>query len=241
MISASTDQRGLAMSFDMTFESDEGLELDDLGHTQLDSLGMSWMLALMNKAELLSDEEAPSIAPPEELEETAELASILVAHAELLAIDLQEAGATLVSDDLHRVVAQLASLIEGGLDQEQLDVYWSYRRETMKALMATGTVDGRVPAYKFESNDGWLVSPEECRIIAYGLRSAHDQRGDELFPTEAPAATDLVPGLSDFMGVEAAPMLEGFGVPEPDEAQELLLEWADYNERAAGQGGYRVD
>src|SRR5262249_6073115 len=35
---------------------------------------------------------------------------------------------------------------------------------------------GRVPAYKFRSNDGWLVTPDECRVIADGLDAALAKR-----------------------------------------------------------------
>jgi hypothetical protein len=28
---------------------------------------------------------------------------------------------------------------------------------------------GKVPAFKFSSNDGWTITPEDCVIIAYRL------------------------------------------------------------------------
>src|SRR5262245_43169696 len=39
-----------------------------------------------------------------------------------------------------------------------------------------------VPSYKFHSNDGWLVVPEECIVIAFGLRAALARVGPDMLP-----------------------------------------------------------
>lgn len=48
--------------------------------------------------------------------------------------------------------------------------------------MLTGELEsGQVPAYKFSSNDGWLITPRECRTIASVLERAlpHLRKGGD--------------------------------------------------------------
>jgi hypothetical protein len=77
---------------------------------------------------------------------------------------------------------------------------------------------GKALGYKFLSSDGWLVTPDECRLIASGLESALDhQRGK------------LVRGL------------RGRGYSRTTETVwDLLFWWARYNLVAADYGGYRI-
>ncbi len=77
---------------------------------------------------------------------------------------------------------------------------------------------GRVPAYKFRSNDGWLVVPEECQVIADGLDAALVERRNE-----------LLRGLR----------VRGYS-RTPKTLADLLVWWAQYNRMAADHGGYRV-
>jgi hypothetical protein len=45
-------------------------------------------------------------------------------------------------------------------------------RARWDALMATPSpVPGKVPAFKFDTTDGWTVTPGECRILAGHLRA----------------------------------------------------------------------
>lgn len=78
--------------------------------------------------------------------------------------------------------------------------------------------EGRVPGYKFRSNDGWLVTPEECRVIADGLDAALDGERDE-----------LVHRLRE----------RGYS-RTADTVWDLLFWWAKYNRVAVDHGGYRV-
>jgi hypothetical protein len=71
-----------------------------------------------------------------------------------------------------------------------------------------------VPAVKFSSNDGWLVTPEECLLIAHGLRRALDESGPALWEGE---------DITDH------------------EARRWIEQWIAYNLLAADNGGYRVD
>lgn len=47
-------------------------------------------------------------------------------------------------------------------------VYLTQREEVLRAHRR----NGRVPFYKFCSNDGWLVTPEECLAIADAVKQA---------------------------------------------------------------------
>ena len=47
--------------------------------------------------------------------------------------------------------------------------------EEVRAVLAQrAPVVTQVPAFKFCSNDGWLVTPEECSLIAQRLRTSKD-------------------------------------------------------------------
>ncbi len=85
---------------------------------------------------------------------------------------------------------------------------------------ATGqpALPGKALAYKFQSNDGWLVTPDECRVIADGLDAALAHRRD-----------DLVRGLGE----------RGY-TRVSETAWDLLGWWAQYNRVAADHGGYRI-
>jgi hypothetical protein len=77
---------------------------------------------------------------------------------------------------------------------------------------------GKALAYKFATNDGWLVTPKECRAIADGLTAALARRRRK-----------LVRGLA----------ARGYNRTEESVA-DLLEPWALYNRFAADHGGYRI-
>ena len=80
----------------------------------------------------------------------------------------------------------------------------------------------KVPAFKFSTNDGWLVDPEECRLIARALRKA-------------------VANSSKFFGLFSSflPSRKESGISKR-EAGQWILNWAAYNEVASKHGGYKV-
>ena len=94
--------------------------------------------------------------------------------------------------------------------------------ETCKAARSKRSNEpGKIPYFKFCSNDGWLVTPEESRIIAEGL-------------TKLLAEVDS--------GQEFTLPPDGFFEKEPfilsntatsKERLEFIREWADYNKRAS--------
>lgn len=50
-----------------------------------------------------------------------------------------------------------------------------YIEQWEKAASAHGH-NGKVPAFKFRSMSGWVVTPEECKIIADAIRNADEER-----------------------------------------------------------------
>jgi hypothetical protein len=77
---------------------------------------------------------------------------------------------------------------------------------------------GKALAYKFRTNDGWLVTPDECRVIADVLDAALAKR-----------RARLVRGLQ----------ARGYSRTRESVA-DLLSPWAKYNRVAADHTGYRI-
>jgi hypothetical protein len=77
---------------------------------------------------------------------------------------------------------------------------------------------GKVPAFKFTSNDGWWVRPEECRLVSTELAAALRDRPRSLH--EGLRARGYKRSLRD--------------------VEDLVAPWAVYNRIAADHGGYRV-
>ena len=80
----------------------------------------------------------------------------------------------------------------------------------------------RVPAFKFCTNDGWIVTPDECTRIASGLE-AGVARSSGL--------------LGRIFGVLPSRRRSGMS---HEEAAQWVLQWAGYNRAAAQFGGYSV-
>jgi len=55
-------------------------------------------------------------------------------------------------------------------------------------LAARSPLPGKVPVYKFCSNDAWVVTPEECAAIAEALTKWADERAESLLSKVAQAA-----------------------------------------------------
>jgi hypothetical protein len=96
-------------------------------------------------------------------------------------------------------------------ERRRVNAYEAAREEGLAALSPKGA--GHVPYWKFCSNDGWLVAPAECRVIAERLSSALEKRGAKLW--------------------------EGFDKPD-DSAREVLHGWLGFVRLAADHGGFRV-
>lgn len=122
--------------------------------------------------------------------------------------------------DEEGVVAALAALVAPGEGSagpapsaEALDLARRHLRACEDVLTRSSLCDGRVGAYKFRSNDGWLVTPEECEVLDARLRASATMIARDMF-------TDA--GLT------------------ADEGLRWVLGFARYNAVAAAYGGYRV-
>lgn len=98
-----------------------------------------------------------------------------------------------------------ARVIEAG-DRYRAAVQEICDRETLE--------DGQVASYKWSSNDGWLVTPAECRAIAVALRRSIDMIAEDYFPD--------IEGLTE------------------QDGQKWVRNWMRFHEIAAEHGGYRV-
>jgi hypothetical protein len=143
-------------------------------------------------------------------------------------------------------------LIEASLSSERLDaaLTQSERQTVLEAIVRNATLRstrshtaGKVPAFKFLSNDGWIVIPEECDAIAAALyrhaehTSVHDLGLAEAAYQEKQRAVLLprsVAGELVLLGDEPL----GLSLAE---LRAWVREWAAYNELASRHGGYRVD
>ncbi len=179
---------------------------------------MAVMLTAMEAAQVAADDPAPvwpSWPPP----------SLNATRAPLLeqALRLQRLDAHLTAPEQQLVLDTLVS------------------RSSVRATRSR--LPGRVPAFKFRSNDGWIVSPEECAMIAAGLaRYAHDVPAAQLRELDARYQSTqqelmrpaVQRGEVVLLGNESLRLtLEGL--------RAWLCGWAAYNELAAQQGGYRVE
>jgi hypothetical protein len=103
------------------------------------------------------------------------------------------------------------------LTPDEWGLYEAYQRELEKVTAVGPANPGKVPEFKFLSNDGWLVCPAECLAIAVGL--------DRLL-------RDGHPPLFEWLEREQGYSAEG--------ARAFIRLWAGYNRVAVGCGGYRV-
>ncbi|WAS99198.1 hypothetical protein [Nannocystis punicea] len=89
----------------------------------------------------------------------------------------------------------------------------AYLQAHEAAVSASSLQNGRAGAFKFQSNDGWLVTPEECAALAGKLRQHADLIARDYFPDADVSRED---------------------------GHKWILGFARYNEIAAEHGGYRV-
>ena len=112
-----------------------------------------------------------------------------------------------------------------------------------KALASRSKRKGMVPAYKFQSNEGWIVTPPECTAIATRMQAYASRLTQKdltaLSVAYAKAQARLLqqiqrPGET----VVYNPTDLGMTVAE---LREWVESWAAYNRIAAKHGGYRVE
>lgn len=185
----------------------------DPGFYRFNVQGMASMRALMDAAQLLSHEEAPLLPPvPSDLSEERRKNLLAAVYGD------QRAFKALSQAD-----AELA-------------------RRFTAVLRTPSKTPGRVPSFKFESNLGWVVTPDECRTIAKTLRAfaARVSVGDAKAASGAAKKTD--DQLTHAVGLDAGVRIDSSAFDmSPEDLKEWLLDWADYNTIASFSGGYSVE
>jgi len=73
----------------------------------------------------------------------------------------------------------------------EIETLEQWRRKRAQALETTSNDPQKVPAFKLGSNDGWRLSPDECALLATGLRAAIDERADALHAAIADAGSTM--------------------------------------------------
>ena len=123
-----------------------GLDPDDPGYIRFGGGSMSGMAQLMYTAQVLDDDvdgpDLPDWSPS----------------------GLDEARAEELHDHFMNNVR-----ITPEPTAEEVARFQDYCRAREEVVATRSEIPGRVPAFKFLSNEDWLVCPEECRIIANGL------------------------------------------------------------------------
>ncbi len=145
-------------------------------------------------------------------------------------------------DALRDAFWEEASLEVKLTDRERIQLR-AVKQQHAKVLATRSARKGMVPAYKFASNEGWIVSPAECAAIALRMR-AYAKRVtqkdlDALSAAYAETQAKLLaamqrPGEHVILGKE------GLGM-SLDELRAWVDSWAAYNAVAAKHGGYRVE
>jgi len=125
------------------------------------------------------------------------------------------------------------SLLDLKPTYRELRVMQKYVTEKARARTVRSKKQGRVPALKFDSNDGWIVTPEECLIIAYRLRS--------YLAEESPADRDDQNWRDVFLkAANGDPDAHDAFLKAEDEDSEWVDAFVVFNEVAAKYGGYEV-
>lgn len=189
----------------------------DPGYYRFNVQGMASMVSLMSAAGVLSDEPSPKF-PERPAPKDPKHGQL---YDEVMGGN-KEARAKLKADELRLIDAYVAEV-----------------RKLQKTRSASAD---KVPAYKFQSNDGWFVSPDECRLIARAMRNfathvtsaqakaandASKRRDEQLYKAVDPSGAMVRLTQQTGMSVE--------------ELRTWMLDWADYNTLASFSGGYEVN
>jgi hypothetical protein len=100
---------------------------------------------------------------------------------------------------------------------------------------------GKVPAYKFQVNDGFVVAPDECKAIVTALR-AYKPDATKLANLKKiwhDARATLNAQVGSVGG--GKPVLNDELQLSLDDWKQWIAEWTTYNEIAARHGGYTID
>lgn len=100
---------------------------------------------------------------------------------------------------------------------------------------------GKVPAYKFQVNDGFLVAPDECALIVKALRSYHPDAAK--LGQLKKVWHDAEAALEAQMGKDKGTVVYGNEELQLslEDWKQWITDWAAYNEVAARHGGYTIE
>lgn len=117
-----------------------------------------------------------------------------------------------------------------------------YKADVAQTLVRNEDEKRRIPLHKLSSNDGWLVTPEECLSALNEFTETLARWGIDTNEFRLNSWSDrrvqiIQPWVEEHLGSNGAP----FSVPLIDElAENIWLEWLNYLERAAQYGGFEV-
>jgi len=111
-----------------------------------------------------------------------------------------------------------------------------------KVQTTRSRVAGKVPAFKFGSNDRWIVTPEECAIIATALERYAEHLTEHDLTRLQQRYQDAQRKLVSPSAKRGEIKIEGYASLGMSLAEltRWIREWAAYNHAAAHAGGYRV-
>jgi hypothetical protein len=117
-------------------------------------------------------------------------------------------------------------------------------RATYAKIQATASKHkGKVPSFKFASNDGYIVTKTECAVIAAKLRTfannltaAQLQELEKLYRKSQQPLVDAAKQRGETIVLGD----QGLGLTL-DEYKAWIVEWATYNEVASRHRGYSVN
>lgn len=189
-----------------------GLDQGDPGYFRYNMRAMPIMVMTMTWAGVVVDDEAEPVFPP-------------------IPESLPEAR----KDAMSKALSDLT--LDAKLPAADREIVVKYRA----VLHSHSKHPGKVPAYKFQVNDGFIVAPDECLAIAKALRSYQPDAAKLgklkriWHDASAPLTADAEKrGEKVIIGNEELQLSVG-------EWKTWIAEFAAYNELAARHGGYTVD
>ena len=110
-------------------------------------------------------------------------------------------------------------------------------------LAAHSKHSGKVPDYKFETNDGFIVDADEAKLLSQSLRVYATHADQASLNAVSAAYVKLRHAEIDDLKVNG---LEIHDSPQPldltlPDYKAWILKWAAYNEVASHHGGYEID
>jgi hypothetical protein len=206
---------------------------------------LAWIVEVLDRADVLSDEDPPIDIPARDHEE-AEALDVLGRIADELALATDEVGLEIAPR--REVLIKLLEIVDVEVAPKSVSAYAMFRDAQDEVADRRGSEEDRVPLYKL-TDPGWIVTPEEAALLFAAARRA--QR----------SASAVVPNLSGFEEIVIGEMRDlalealsaaGLADAGPERADEVFAagfdeEWAgdvlaaflDLNRSAAEGGGYR--